>query len=149
MHTRSPCAVSFVVPFNFIRFLISALWWHLVNPGTIPAVHKLWDGHFCSPWLYRMKQYLILKHYLFILLSKTLFTLSTMSVVLSVFPSVIQQFFPLHFRISLYLSFLLVESAFTFKTLLRHYANQPLWLAMATQFHVFLPWGQHPFNIVS
>ena len=25
-HTRSPCAVSFAVPFNFIRVLISALW---------------------------------------------------------------------------------------------------------------------------
>ena len=25
-HTRSPCSVSFAVPFNFIRFLISALW---------------------------------------------------------------------------------------------------------------------------
>ena len=31
-------------------------------------------------------------------------------------------------------------TAFTFKTLLRHYAKQ---------FHVYLPWGQRPFSVVS
>ena len=44
-------------------------------------------------------------------------------------------------------------SAFTFKTLLRHYAklNRPSLMTFAsrTQFHVERPWGQCPFSIVS
>ena len=35
-------------------------------------------------------------------------------------------------------------TTFTFKNLLRHYAKQAL-----TQFHVYLPWCQCPFSIVS
>ena len=47
-------------------------------------------------------------------------------------------------------------TAFTFKTLLRHYAKRALTprslnvtFASRTQFHVERPWGQHPFSIVS
>ena len=46
------------------------------------------------------------------------------------------------------------SSAFTFKTLLRHYANRALTpslmkIASASQFHVYIPWSQSLFNIVS
>ena len=48
-HTRSPCAVSFTVPFNFIRFLISALCRIVKN---IFASNR--DGYTGSPPLVRI-----------------------------------------------------------------------------------------------
>ena len=39
------------------------------------------------------------------------------------------------------------SSAFTFKTLLRHYAKRALTPQLGTQSHVYFPWGQCPAHL--
>ena len=50
-HTCSPCAFSFIVPFNFTRFLISALWYAFLL--CLPYQHiSLLGFHLCKREIY-------------------------------------------------------------------------------------------------